>query len=79
MKNRNSNSELYKKMICDAVMDVEDPAQLRRIYSVVCRQSKGASPMAAQLQEIVQGLSPADQRLLYITALELKKGGRPNG
>ena len=76
MKNRMDNAEILKKLICDAVQDIPDSGQLRRIYSAICRQHKAANPMIVQIQEIAQKLSSEDLRLLYIAALELQKGGK---
>jgi hypothetical protein len=42
MKNENANIELYKKLICDLIQEVNDGKFLRQIYSIVARELKRA-------------------------------------
>jgi hypothetical protein len=42
MKNESANNELYKKLICDLIQEVNDGKFLRQIYSIVVRELKRA-------------------------------------
>ena len=36
MENKQINADLYKKIICDAVQDIEDGRFLRQLYAFIC-------------------------------------------
>lgn len=40
MKNENGNIELYKKLICDMILEMTDLRFLRQIYSIVSREAR---------------------------------------
>lgn len=40
MANEQINVDLYKKLICDMVQDIDDDRFLRQIYSIILREYK---------------------------------------
>ena len=39
-ENTNINMDVYKKLICDMILDIQDGAFLRQIYSIIAREDK---------------------------------------
>ena len=40
MKNETANNEIYKKLICDMIQEINDGKFLRQIYSIIVREVK---------------------------------------
>lgn len=39
-ENTNINMDVYKKLICDMILDMNDSTFLRQIYSIIAREYK---------------------------------------
>ena len=73
MANNQSSVEFLKKMICDTVQDINDHAFLRQVYSLLFRERSRTGRVQRELHAMVEEMNAEDLRLLYITALELRK------
>lgn len=73
MANKQASNELLKKMICDMVQDMNDNAFLRQVYSLLFREQNRTGRIQRELHAMVEEMTAEDLRLLYITAVELRK------
>ena len=73
MANKQASNELLKKMICDMVQDMNDNAFLRQVYSLLFREQNRTGRIQQELHAMVEEMTAEDLRLLYITAVELRK------
>ena len=74
MAKGHSNIDLYKKLICDMVQDINDGRFLRQIYSYIYREQRLCGRLQQELCAMIADMDTADLRLLWIAAKELKKG-----
>ena len=73
MANIQNRNDLLKKMICDMIQDNNDSRFLRQVYSLLFREQNRTGKLQQELHAMVEELNGEDLRLLYITALELRK------
>lgn len=73
MPNNQNKIDLLKKMICDMIQDNNDSRFLRQVYSLLFREQNRTGKLQQELHAMVEELNGEDLRLLYITALELRK------
>lgn len=73
MANKQASNELLKKMICDMVQDMNDNAFLRQVYSLLFREMNRTGRTQRELHAMIEEMDAEDLRLLYITAIELRK------
>ena len=73
MANKQASNELLKKMICDMVQDMNDNAFLRQVYSFLFREMNRTGRTQRELHAMIEEMDAEDLRLLYITAIELRK------
>lgn len=73
MANIQNRNDLLKKMICDMIQGTNDSRFLRQVYSLLFREQNRTGKLQRELHAMVEELEGEDLRLLYITALELRK------
>ena len=73
MAKEQSNIDLYKKLICDMVQDINDGRFLRQIYSYIYRERRLCGRLQEELYMMIADMDTADLRLLWIAAKEMKK------
>ena len=73
MANIQNRNDLLKKMICDMIQDTNDSRFLRQVYSLLFREQNRTGKLQQELHAMVEELEGEDLRLLYITALALRK------
>lgn len=73
MANNQTNIELYKKLICDMILDIDDSRFLRQVYSYVYREHRLCGRLQQELYDMISEMDTADLRLLWIAAKELNK------
>ena len=64
---------LYKKLVCDMVQDIEDARFLRQLYSYIYRERRLCGRMQMELCEMIAGMDTTDLRLLWVTAKKIAK------
>ena len=73
MANERIDINLYKKLICDMVDDIEDARFLRQLYSYIFRERRLCGRMQQELCEMIANMDTADLRLLLLTAKKIVK------
>jgi hypothetical protein len=73
MANDRIDTDLYKKLICDMVLDIEDSRFLRQLYSYIFRERRLCGRLQMELCEMIAGMDTADLRLLWVAAKKLLK------
>ena len=73
MANERIDINLYKKLICDMVQDIEDARFLRQLYSYIFKERRLCGHMQMELCEMIAGMNTADLRLLWVTAKKIAR------
>lgn len=73
MANNQNKNDLLKKMICDMIQDTNDNRFLRQVYSLLFREQNRTGKLQQELHAMVEEMNAENLRLLYITAIELRK------
>lgn len=68
-----TNNDLYKKLICDMVQEINDGRFLRQIYSYIYRERRLSGRLQEELYAMIAEMDTADLRLLWIAAKEMNK------
>ena len=73
MQKERANNEVYKKLICDLIQDVNDGRFLRQVYSYIVRERRLCGRLQQDLYTMIEGMEADNLRLLWIAARELEK------
>lgn len=73
MASKPENIELYKKLICDMIQDINDGRFLRQVYAYIFRDRRACSRLQQELHGMIEDMDAEDLRLLWVAAKELKK------
>ena len=66
------NTEIYKKLICDMIQDINDSRFLRQVYAFIFRDRRTHSRLQQELCSMIADMDAEDLRLLWVAARELK-------
>ena len=72
MANERIDINLYKKLICDMVQDIEDARFLRQLYSYIFKERRLCGRLQMELCEMIACMDTADLHLLWVTAKKLR-------
>lgn len=67
------NINVYKKLICDMVMDSNDGKFLRQMYSCIAKERRLYGRLQQDLHDMIDEMGTDELRLLWIAAKELRK------
>ena len=78
MKPESVKIDILKKLVADMIPDA-DKELLRLFYKILARKQHRTGRLQLELHKLIEEMTQEDLRLLYVTALELTKGGDNHG
>ena len=78
MKPESVNIDILKKLVADMVPEA-DKDLLRLFYKMLARKKHRTGRLQLELHKLIEEMPQEDLRLIYVTVLELMKGGSNNG